>query len=239
MTRALYILLLSSACTEIDDEGGPIPPEDRPPLQEEADTDTDSDTDTDTDSDTDTDTDTDSDTDTDTDTDTDPVWDAYVEAHNGVRALLSGGGVSGQPVPRPALPDLEYDPILAELATSYGEVCRWDHNDDRSAQYRALGGEDVYVGENLYAYSSTSTPDPEAVVGGWFSEHEFYDYDSLECDRGEMCGHYTQVVWRETSRVGCGVVTCPELEGLEEWGDAVIVVCNYAEGGNYGGQQPY
>jgi hypothetical protein len=48
------------------------------------------------------------------------------------------------------------------------------------------------------------------------------------------CGHYTQVVWRNTERVGCGYSTC-QAQGFnfEVW------VCNYDPPGNFIGQAPY
>lgn len=39
-------------------------------------------------------------------------------------------------------------------------------------------------------------------------------------------GHFTQVVWRGTTRIGCGAALCRNL------GNRVILVCNYRRGGN-------
>ena len=43
-------------------------------------------------------------------------------------------------------------------------------------------------------------------------------------------GHYTQLVWRATREVGCASAT-----GARE----DILVCRYAEAGNYRGEQPF
>ena len=45
-----------------------------------------------------------------------------------------------------------------------------------------------------------------------------------------MCGHYTQVVWRKSLRVGCGMATCGATE---------VWVCNYDPAGNWDGERPY
>jgi hypothetical protein len=45
-----------------------------------------------------------------------------------------------------------------------------------------------------------------------------------------VCGHYTQIVWRNTKSVGCAVA---RGKGVEVW------VCNYDPPGNYAGQRPY
>lgn len=47
-----------------------------------------------------------------------------------------------------------------------------------------------------------------------------------------VCGHYTQIVWRATLKLGCAISHCP--------GQAFpnAIVCNYGPGGNPGGR-PY
>jgi len=45
-----------------------------------------------------------------------------------------------------------------------------------------------------------------------------------------VCGHYTQIVWRDTKQVGCGVARDNRRE---------IWVCNYDPPGNWVGHRPY
>jgi hypothetical protein len=54
-----------------------------------------------------------------------------------------------------------------------------------------------------------------------------------------VCGHYTQIVWKTTTRLGCGVALCDQnspFMGFPKW---EFWVCNYAPPGNYNGQRPY
>jgi len=37
----------------------------------------------------------------------------------------------------------------------------------------------------------------------WADEEKCYDYDSNTCAEGHMCGHYTQIVWSTTRKLGC------------------------------------
>jgi pathogenesis-related protein 1 len=46
-------------------------------------------------------------------------------------------------------------------------------------------------------------------------------------------GHYTQVVWRASVRIGCAIVECPSVTFHS------VVLCDYSPGGNIQGQKPY
>jgi pathogenesis-related protein 1 len=64
----------------------------------------------------------------------------------------------------------------------------------------------------------------------WVDEKPNYDYASNSCVGGE-CLHYTQVVWRNTLRIGAAKVRCNN--------GGTIIVMNYDPPGNYVGQKPY
>jgi len=94
-------------------------------------------------------------------------------------------------------------------------------------------------GENIYWASPLSFSDGTRIVQGvkdqdvvdaWGSEITFYDYASNSC-KGGVCGHYTQVVWKDTREVGCGMTVCGD--------QAQIWVCRYSPAGNMMGQRPY
>ncbi len=91
-------------------------------------------------------------------------------------------------------------------------------------QHRPSGGD--AFGENLFWSSAAATP--AAVVAEWAAERSGYDHAKNRC-RG-VCGHYTQVVWRRSQRLGCGVARC---DAAELW------VCNYDPPGNFVGESPY
>ncbi|MEN0063613.1 MAG: CAP domain-containing protein [Myxococcota bacterium] len=145
-------------------------------------------------------------------TSTDPTGE--VAAHNAVRA-------SAQPPPVPALGPLTWDPELAEVARNWAEGCRFVHSQTSG------------LGENLYAASWAATI--QEAVDSWAAEDAWYDYDTNSCSN--VCGHYTQIVWRDTQRVGCGFADCPVIEGTNFGGR--YWVCNYDPPGNFVGQRPY
>lgn len=94
-----------------------------------------------------------------------------------------------------------------------------------------------YLGENLSGNTATDDGTLGAAgVASWISEKANYNYaqdDGLGagCAAGNTCGHYTQVVWRASTLVGCGKAT-----SASGW---TFVVCNYYTAGNFSGQKPY
>lgn len=84
-------------------------------------------------------------------------------------------------------------------------------------------------GENIY-WSFNLSPTSRDVVDAWGSEIADYDYATNTCATDKVCGHYTQVVWNDTEKVGCGKAFCNAEQ---------IWVCNYSPPGNWVGQKPY
>ncbi|XP_054993302.1 peptidase inhibitor 16 isoform X2 [Sorex araneus] len=121
---------------------------------------------------------------------------------------------------------MSWDPELAAFAKAYAERCVWGHNKERQRR-----------GENLFAITERGLDVPLAVQE-WHLEHEHYNFSSNACNESQMCGHYTQVIWAKTERIGCGSHFCEKLEGLEE-SNIHLLVCNYEPPGNVKGQRPY
>ncbi len=157
--------------------------------------------------------------------------DDFLCAHNQVRATAS-------PTPVPPLEDFSWNDNLAAVAQTWADNCSFEHNPNRTTQYNGLSGESTSVGENLFVTSSSSTDAYEAV-DAWAAEAADYDYGSNTCATGKVCGHYTQIVWRNSLELGCGISQCgASLVGVP-FGSGTLVVCNYAPAGNFLGQSPY
>ncbi|XP_041052050.1 peptidase inhibitor 16-like [Carcharodon carcharias] len=120
---------------------------------------------------------------------------------------------------------MKWDTHLENIAKKYANKCLWKHNTNRGK-----------VGENLFA---TNGPlDPPTGVEDWYLEVFDYTYENMSCSPGKMCGHYTQVVWANTDKVGCASHFCDKLQGLDNK-NLSILVCNYAPPGNIVGRVPY
>lgn len=130
----------------------------------------------------------------------------YLESHNAARAQVGVG-------------PMEWDDTVAAFAENYanGRIgdCELEHS---NGEY----------GENLFKGSQGTAAD---AVELWVGENQHYDYSSNSCEQGRECRHYTQVVWRNSVKLGCARVTRNTGE--------VLITCNYSPRGNYVGERPY
>ncbi|XP_071818893.1 uncharacterized protein [Apostichopus japonicus] len=122
---------------------------------------------------------------------------------------------------------LTWDDGLAESAQACADQCAFAH---------------CRTGENIYLTSRDSpAPTAEEVVATWYSEEINYNYQLNDCADGKICGHYKQVVWAETSKVGCAHKFCDSIEVVpgNVWEGAWLAVCQYDPAGNVGAKKPY
>jgi hypothetical protein len=126
------------------------------------------------------------------------------------------------------LQPLSWNNALAESAQLWADHLassgRFEHAPDNA---RNPEGENLWAGTRGY-YS------PEAMVEAWAREKKFYRPGLFPNNSStgdvEDVGHYTQMVWRATTQVGCAHATSTAED---------ILVCRYAEAGNYIGETPF
>jgi pathogenesis-related protein 1 len=149
------------------------------------------------------------------------------------------------------VPLLAWSTRMAGFAQGWAnELARRDtgpvHRQDGTANPVAPGQP---VGENIFwGINPGGTYSGADAARFWAREKAFYN-NAL--DRGlacfnipptppapgcsppsdSSCGHYCQIVWSNTSIVGCGRATAR--------GGAVYVVCDYGPAGNFENQKPY
>ena len=88
-------------------------------------------------------------------------------------------------------------------------------------------------GENLWL-GTKGAWSPEEMVGLWIEEKKHFRPGLIPANsatgRFEDVGHYTQLMWADSDRVGCAVA---------EGGAYEILVCRYRTAGNVIGEEPF
>lgn len=51
------------------------------------------------------------------------------------------------------------------------------------------------------------------MVHGWHEEETFYDYSTRKSKNDRQVLHFTQLVWRDSSQLGCALTDCSSVEG--------------------------
>jgi hypothetical protein len=147
--------------------------------------------------------------------------------HNQVRAAVDTSGIAAGP-----LPPMVWDADIAAHAQAWASMCvdmdsvpgLVDHS---STTYRSNVAGFAYLGENVFGSGGTATA--QQAVDTWASEKANFTYPT-GCSG--TCGHYTQVVWRTSTHLGCANVDCPSLQY------GATILCEYGPGGN-DGNAPY
>ena len=161
--------------------------------------------------------------------------DSVLAAHNQVRATVSP--------PAANMTRLVWDPNLATVAQNWTNQCNWAHNGGRNAAYASLSSNSGGVGENIFITTgsrASALTGPGSATPSWASEVVNYNFAANTCASGQVCGHYTQIVWANTLRIGCGITQCATVTGLPPtFNNGQFVTCNYNPAGNFIGQRPY
>lgn len=131
----------------------------------------------------------------------------YVDAHNAARALVG-------------VPAISWDATVAAYAQNYAN--------QRKADCKVLLSGGIY-GENIEVSHGAITGTDAVKL--WVALKTNYDYNTNTCIGNAECGEYTQVVWSDSIRLGCGKVTCDN--------GGTFIVCNYDPPGNVKGERPY
>ncbi|XP_010788071.1 glioma pathogenesis-related protein 1-like, partial [Notothenia coriiceps] len=120
-----------------------------------------------------------------------------------------------------------WDEGLAITAAAWARNCLFEHNVDLK-DVRRMHATFSSVGENLWAGFPASDFNVRSAIKSWVDEVHQYNFDENSCSG--VCGHYTQVVWASSYKVGCAVQLCPNGVKSTSFAsrEGAIFVCNYA-----------
>ena len=156
--------------------------------------------------------------------------DLILSTHNNLREQIANG-FAGFPA-ADNMRVLIWDQNLEKRASALADMGLFAHNPDDFDE-----DTNSYVGENLYSIRSSGTPvlKVDTAIQKWFDEYIYFDSAQIadfenNGANGQMVGHFTQVVWGSTNKLGCGkYVTSGRIN----------LVCNYGEAGNFIGEPVY
>ncbi|KAL6866819.1 CAP domain-containing protein [Trichoderma novae-zelandiae] len=134
-------------------------------------------------------------------------------------------------------PALEWDNTLAGYAQITAQGCVFAHDMSEGG-----GG----YGQNLASWGSTGDIDDKqiesarrGVTDQWYNDEmenwTFYGLANPPSGSNlDAWGHYTQLIWKSSTKVGCYTAKCPAgtVLSMPSW----YTVCNYSPPGNFGGR---
>jgi pathogenesis-related protein 1 len=156
-----------------------------------------------------------------------------LQAFNTERAMYPGVG------------PLQWSAQLAAYAQNWAnhlaEIDRSIHHTTTTDNPHAPG---QWAGETIAGPADFPPFTVRNAIQLWIDEKQFYHYDQDDglagysssppgctAPAGAVCGHFLQVIWKNTQFVGCGSGTAAD--------GSIYIVCNYYPSGLYPGQKPY
>ena len=146
---------------------------------------------------------------------TDPLAGRMLLVHNRERSLVG-------------VPPLVWDPELARSAASYGPALAAAGRLVHSPRASRPGQR-----ENL-SWAQRGMLTPEQLAGMWIAEKRYFVpgvFPAVSSTGSwRNVGHYTQMVWRTTTRVGCAIHRSASWDFL---------ICRYSPPGNTDGRRVF
>ncbi|XP_018377396.1 PREDICTED: venom allergen 3-like isoform X2 [Trachymyrmex cornetzi] len=166
---------------------------------------------------------------------TDKEKKEIVDKHNELRQkVASGAEKRGNPGPQPkavSMSNVTWDKELEEICQRWVNQCISGHD-------KCRGVDRFTVGQNMArVYSKGNiTANMTQMILSWYNEVN--DFNNTKVEKYEFdskIGHYSQLIWNDTSKIGCGIIEYKDSAG---WNN-IKLGCNYGSHGNVIGQKIY
>lgn len=133
----------------------------------------------------------------------------YVETYNIKKFILDKHNFYRTNVNPPAsnMEKLYWNNYLQYKAQTHANKCY--------GLYHNSPGQNIFLSTNKTGWNN--------VIKAWHNEYKDFKYNNKKYVFKKI-GHYTQMVWAETNRIGCGYKRCR---------DYYLYICNYYPYGNY------
>ncbi|XP_040285784.1 cysteine-rich secretory protein 2-like [Bufo bufo] len=138
--------------------------------------------------------------------DNEDIKKIIINTHNELRAKVD-------PSPSNML-KLVWDDEAAANALKWAKKCKHCHSSPDEREISECDcGENLYMTNRLYNWTK--------IIQGWFDEKKDFKHGTGATSKGACIGHYTQLVWYRTYKMGCALAYCPKQEMIYYY------VCQY------------
>ncbi|XP_064624489.1 proprotein convertase subtilisin/kexin type 5-like [Lineus longissimus] len=143
-----------------------------------------------------------------------------LDLHNFMRHKVAQGRQHHQP-PATYMIAMEWDDNLEAHAQQWADECIPEHAHAEKRRFPVYGeeGESLSGGELMAIKNGF-----ERAFITWFEEEDHSEFIANLCKGLPACGHYKQIIWGNSTRIGCGFNRCP--------GKAPTIFCRFAPGAN-------
>jgi len=175
-------------------------------------------------------------------TDVQKQW--LLNAHNELRSNITMGYFKDDYglLSASGMTRLTWDEELARTAQNWASQCKYEYDEDRGKLLKDGTLSPVWQSVMVHTASSKFQMEQhrfESVVGTWFKEVEaFKGGDVQDYQFDKKYGHFAQISWAKTSKVGCGWVYFHD-EKAKKHRFVSLTVCNYWVKGNTDGEVMY
>ena len=134
---------------------------------------------------------------------------------------------------------MTWSPDIARTAQAWVDSlkpqgCQMQHSNASDPRFRYPG-----AGENMYVGTQKPNPGQDAADSWYWCEID--KYDAAQPGFSPASGHYTQVIWKGSTQLGCAVARCSPSEQTIFPGMGLgvdLVACQYGPAGNMMGTFP-
>ncbi|KAJ5832656.1 hypothetical protein N7474_000967 [Penicillium riverlandense] len=128
-------------------------------------------------------------------------------------------------------PSVSWDDKLEQTAHTLAARCVYEHD-------TSIGG--FAYGQNI-GYGVKADQVGQMITNLMYNDEmeyfsDLYGEASPSMSNFDSWGHFSQIVWKDTKKVGCSTVMCNSLGNVDSSDPLPFTVCNYSPPGNYAGE---